>query len=415
MDIKITPSKQISGEVFAPPSKSYAHRFIISAFLSKESGFIKSVGTSKDVLATLNALSSIGLKYNLTNSGVEFSYNEIGEYSVLDCRESGSTLRFLFPIVCALGLEVEFTGSEKLLSRPIKDLADTLKENGAKIDGFKVSGKLKSGDYKITGKVSSQFISGLLFALPLLDGDSKIIIDGEAVSKDYIKITLEVLNVFGIKIEETAYGYFVIGNQKYKCPKTIEIEGDYSGASFILALGALSDKGVTVLNLNKASSQGDKKIIDALKLFGAKITEVDGGYFVKKGELNGITLDCENIPDLVQILSVVASFAKGESRFLNVSRLKLKESDRIEGIIKNLTSAGVKAEYTGNDLIIYGGEVKGSVFYGDNDHRTVMSGVVLSTFCKGESTILGAEAISKSYPEFFKDYKLIGGIVDGDI
>ncbi len=414
MDIKITPSRQISGVVYAPPSKSYAHRFIISAFLSKESGIIKGVGSSKDVLATLTALSSIGLKYNLIGNDVEFSYLKPSDYSVLDCNESGSTLRFLFPVVCALGLNAEFIGSEKLLSRPIKDLADCLNKNGAKIDGFKVSGKLQSGDYKITGKVSSQFISGLLFALPLLDGDSKIIIDGEAVSKDYINITLEVLNKFGIKIEKTDYGYFVMGNQKYVCPKDMEIEGDFSGASFTLAMGALSD-GVTVLNLNKSTSQGDKKIIDALKLFGATVKEVDGGYFVKKGELKGITLDCENIPDLVQILSVIASYAKGESKFLNVSRLKLKESDRIEGIIKNLKSAGIKAEYNGNDLIVNGGEVKGSVFYGDNDHRTVMATSVLSAFCKGESKILGAEAISKSYPEFFKDYKLIGGIVDGDI
>ena len=414
MDIKITPSRQISGVVYAPPSKSYAHRYIISAFLSKESGFIKGVGNSKDVLATLNALSSIGLNYNLTKNGVEFSYsNPKGDF-ILDCNESGSTLRFLFPVVCALGLNAKFIGSEKLLSRPIKDLADCLSENGAIIDGFKISGKLKSGDYKITGKISSQFISGLLFALPILSGDSKIIIDGEAVSYDYIKITLEVLKNFGIIIKKTDYGYFVKGNQKYVCPKNMEIEGDYSGASFMLAMGALSD-GVTVLNLNKLTSQGDKKIIDALKLFGAIVKEVDGGYFVKRGDLNGITIDCEDIPDLVQVLSVVASYAKGQSKFLNVSRLKIKESDRILGIIKNLNSSKIKAEYNGNDLIIYGGEVEGSVFYGDNDHRTVMSAVVLSTFTKGESKIIGAEAINKSYPEFFKDYKIIGGIVDGDI
>ncbi len=414
MDIVITPSKQISGKVYAPPSKSYAHRYIISAFLSKERGFIEGVGTSKDVLATLSALSSIGLEYEMKEKGVEFYNTGKIKSNILDCNESGSTIRFLFPVVSALGIKAEFTGSEKLLSRPMKDLTDCLNVNGAKIDGFKLFGKLKSGDFNITGKVSSQFISGLLFALPILDGDSKIIIEGEKVSKDYINITLEVLEKFNIKIEETAYGYFIKGNQKYKLPKVMKIEGDYSGASFMLSMGALSD-GVKVLNLNKFTSQGDKKIIDAINLFGGIVEEIDGGYFVKKGDLQGITLDCEDIPDLVQILSVIGAYAKGESRFLNVSRLKIKESDRIEGIIKNLNVAGIKAEFNGNDLVVYGGIPIGGTFSGDNDHRTVMSASVLATFSKGESVILGAEAIKKSYPNFFKDYNTIGGITSGDI
>ena len=414
MDIIVSPSRQISGEVYAPPSKSYAHRYIISAFLSKESGFIEGVGTSKDVYATLNALSSIGLEYKMKDNGVEVHNTGKIKSNILDCNESGSTIRFLFPVISALGIKAEFTGSERLLSRPMQDLTKCLNANGAKIDGFKFLGKLNSGDFHITGKVSSQFISGLLFALPILDGDSKIIIEGDKVSKDYILITLEVINKFGIKIQETDYGYFVKGNQKYVCPKKMQVEGDYSGASFMLTMGALSD-GVKVLNLNKSTSQGDRKIIDAIKLFGGIVNEVDGGYFVKKGELIGITLDCEDIPDLVQILSVIGAYAKGESRFLNVSRLKIKESDRIEGIIKNLKVAGVKAEYNGNDLIVYGGNPKGGVFSGDNDHRTVMSGAVLASFASGNSTILGAEAISKSYPNFFKDYVAIGGNISGDI
>ncbi|MBO5926331.1 MAG: 3-phosphoshikimate 1-carboxyvinyltransferase [Clostridia bacterium] len=414
MNVKIKPSKQISGEVFAPPSKSYAHRYIISAFLSKSSGFIEGVGSSKDVLATLNALSSIGLSYKIISNGVFVSFVKPSNKPILNCNESGSTLRFLLPVVTALGISAEFTGGGRLLSRPIDDLVKCLNDNGGEFNSFKISGKLKSGDYKINGEVSSQFISGLLFALPLLEGNSRIIIEGNTVSKDYISITLEVLEKFNINIDKTGYGFFVKGNQKYVMPKFMKIEGDYSGASFLLSMGALSS-GVTVKNLTENTLQGDRKIIDILSCFGANITKIEDGYTVQKGVLKGITVGCEDIPDLVQILSVVASFAEGETTFLNVKRLKIKESDRIAGIINNLSKAGIKAKYDNGNLTVYGGKPKGSVFLGDNDHRTVMSASVLSAFCEGESEILGAEAVNKSYPEFFKDYESIGGLVDGDI
>ncbi len=413
MNVLITPNKQISGEVLAPPSKSYAHRYIISAFLSKQAGFIKNVGNCKDVLATLTALSSVGLNYSLDASGVEISFKDIESKPILNCFESGSTLRFLIPIMSALGIKCEFKGSEKLLSRPILELTQCLNENGAEINGFKLNGKLRSGEFKLNGSISSQFISGLLFALPLLNGDSKIVILGETVSLDYINITLSVLKDFNIEVEKTDYGYFIKGNQTYVMPSTKEVEGDYSGASFLMALGALSAHGVKVLGLNKETSQGDKKIANILKQFGAYVEEIDYGYFIKKGELKGITVDMENLPDIVQILSVVASFSSGVTTFKNVSRLKIKESDRIEGIIKNLSLAGIKAEYNGADLIIFGGEPKGAVFFGDNDHRTIMSMAVLATFSKGSSQIIGAEAVDKSYTDFFKDYISLGGIVDG--
>ena len=414
MDLKITPSRQIRGSVFAPSSKSYAHRYIISAFLSRKSGFIKNVGNSNDVYATLNALKAVGLDYEMKDDGVSVSYLGGKDNAVIDCKESGSTIRFLFPIICALGIKGEFIGSERLLSRPMQDLTNCLNENGAKIRGFKISGKLSSGNYKITGGVSSQFISGLLFALPILDGDSKIIIDGETVSKDYINITLSVLKDFNIRIEKTDYGYFVKGNQNYIMPNNMVVEGDYSGASFILALGVIGGD-VKVLNLNKQSVQGDRKIIDALRLFGGNIEEIDDGFHAKKSTLNAIALDCEDIPDLVQILSVVGAFASGKTVLKRVSRLQIKESDRIGGIIKNLEKAGVKAEFDGNDLTIYGNSPVGGIFSGDNDHRTVMSSSVLSAFCDGDSIVLGAEAVSKSYPNFFKDYIALGGQVDGDI
>ncbi len=413
MDIKITPSK-IGGTVVAPPSKSYAHRYIIACFLSSECGFIENCKTSKDMLATLGVLENLGLSYSFVDGGVKIGKKTAKETPVLDCIESGSTLRFLIPIASALGVKGEFTGSKRLLERPITELTDCLNKNGAEIDGLKLNGKLQSGNFKINGEISSQFITGLLFALPLLNGDSSIEIVGETVSQNYIDITLEVLKDFKIAVEKTANGYFIKGNQKYQMPKKISVEGDYSNSAFLLALGVLGD-GVTVTNLNKNSKQGDKKIIEILKDFGGDIKEVEGGYFAKKGNLQGITIDCEDIPDIVQILSVVGAYAKGKSVFKNVKRLEIKESNRVLGIVNNLKKAGIIAEYNGNDLTVYGGKVSYGTFSGDNDHRTIMSAVVMSAFAKGESVVKGAEGVNKSYPTFFKDFKNLGGITDGDI
>ncbi len=413
MDIIVKKSK-ISGTVNAPPSKSYAHRYIIASFLSGENTIIHGVGESRDVYATLNALSKIGLDYTLENGNVYIKRKAIDKNPVLDCYESGSTIRFLIPVVSALGVECEFTGSARLLSRPLGAIIDSLNSNGADIEGLKLNGKLQSGHFFIDGTISSQFITGLLFALPLLDGDSHIKILGETVSRDYINITLDVLDKFGIIIEKTFDGYFVKGNQQYVCPKEIVVEGDFSGSAFLLCQGAIGGS-VTVKNLNLNSCQGDKMIVDALKMFGAKISVDNDCITVENDRLTGITMDMEDIPDIVQILSVVASFAKGKSVFKNVSRLVIKESDRLQGIINNLGNAGIKAEYNNKDLTVYGGLPHGSVFEGENDHRTVMSAVTLALFSDGESKIIGAEAINKSYPSFFDDVKKLGGNISGDI
>lgn len=413
MDIQVTPSK-IGGIVYAPPSKSYAHRYIIASYLSNGEGFIQNVQPSKDILATLSVLKNIGLCYFFENGGVKISRGTKINRPLLNCNESGSTLRFMLPILPAINIPCEFTGEKRLLERPIGDLINCLNENGANIDGFKINGRLSSGTYKIKGDISSQFITGLLFALPILNGDSNVEIQGSLVSEDYINITLDVLEKFGIIIKKTAKGYFVKGNQKYVMPQTMVVEGDYSNSAFLLSMGVLGD-GVTVLNLNKNSKQGDSKIIEIIKKFGGNVKELDGGYFVSKGNLKGICIDCENTPDIVQIISVIASFSKGKTVLKNVSRLEIKESDRVQGIINNLKNGGIKAEYDGCDLTVYGGEVKGGIFSGDNDHRTVMSSAVLSAFASGTSIIKGVEAIQKSYPTFFEDYKLLGGKINGDI
>ena len=412
MDILVKPTS-IGGTVYAPASKSYAHRYIISTFLSG-GGFVCGASPSKDVLATLEVLSSIGCEYKFENDGVNITVNDKIQKDIADCNESGSTLRFLLPILSALGKMVKFTGKDSLLSRPISSLVKTLNDNGAKIENLKINGKLNSGKYVIDGGVSSQFITGLIMALPLLDGNSKIIIKGKTVSKGYIDITLDVLKEFNIKIKKTIYGYYILGNQRYIKPNNIKVQGDYSNGAFLLSLGALQG-GITVLNIPNNSKQGDKKIVPILKKFGAKIERIEDGYYVQKGNLKGTTINAKDIPDIVQIISVVASFSKGKTIIKKVDRLKIKESDRLLGIINNLAKAGVKAEYKKGNLYIDGSSPKGNVFSGDNDHRTVMSAIVLATFAKGDSTILGAQAIEKSYPNFISDYKKLGGIVNGDI
>ena len=413
MKVNITPTRLL-GEVFAPPSKSYAHRLLIASFLSGKRVEIKNVGDSFDVQATLGALESIGAKVEKTQNGVIVERTVIEKTDQIYCRESGSTLRFLVPVVAGLGIKGEFTGEKRLMERPLGELIDTLNERGANIIGRTVNGKLKSGRYVINAGISSQYITGLLLALPLLNGDSELHLDGNVVSKGYIDITLDVLKQFGIKIEKKDYGFFVKGNQTYTPPNSeIWVEGDYSGASFTLSLGALSDNGITVKGLNPNSCQGDREIVNVLKKFGAKVETKGANITVSKGKLNSVELDCENIPDLVQIISVVASFAKGESMLKNVDRLRIKESDRVQAILDMLDRAGISARYSNNAIYVKGGQPRGAIFQGGNDHRTVMSSTILSVNATSDSEIIGAEAITKSYPAFFEDIIKLGGKISG--
>lgn len=411
-DLKIKPSI-ISGVVNAPSSKSFAHRILISAFLSKEEIAVENVGKSVDATVTLNALKTLGARVVVCGDKTVIKMGKLpNEKVVIDCKESGSSLRFLLPVVSALGVNAEFTGAKRLLERPIKELVDTLNANGADIVGLTVNGKLKSGVYTVDGSISSQYITGLLLALSCVDGESEIIISGTLVSQPYVDITLSVLSDFGVRFEKTEKGYKIKGGY---APKTTNffVEGDWSGASFTLALGAIG-KQVTVKGLNVKSVQGDRKIIEILKNFGAEVTFNDNQVTVKGGKLKAITVDMEDVPDLVQIVSVVASYASGKTTILGVDRLRLKESDRINAVIESLSAVGIKAEYNDNSIVIYGGNPLGGTVDGGNDHRTVMSATVMASYAKGDSVVLGGQAINKSYPDFIRDYQKLGGIIDVD-
>lgn len=414
MNVVVEKSNTL-GAVFSPPSKSYAHRLLISAFLSKLECTVENIEFSNDVLATLNVIKSMGANYKVDGSSINFYPPVIPEKEnlIFDAGESGSTLRFCLPICCALGLDGTFKTAGRLADRPISKLVNCLNENGAKVSGFTASGKLKTGDYFIDATESSQYISGLMFALSILDGESKIILKGKKTSVQYISLTIDALSRFGIKIIETDYGYKVLGNT-FISPKKVAVEGDYSNGAFLLSLGAINGK-ISVSGLNKNSLQGDSKIVEILQDFGANIKWQGDVIVVEKSTLTGVEVDVQNIPDLAQIISVVGAFAKGKTILKNVERLRLKESDRIGGILATLKSAGVEVYENGNQITIVGGNASSGVFDSQNDHRTCMSATVLALSVDGVSTILGAQAVNKSYPTFFKVIKSIGGKVNGDL
>ena len=410
MKVKLAPFNA-AGTVFAPPSKSFAHRYVIAAFLSGKKCVIENVGNSDDVNATIGALTSLGGIIERKGDDVIVLGRVPVVHAVVDCRESGSTLRFLLPVAAALGISAEFTGGGRLMSRPVEDLTSSLNGHGVVATGHKISGKLESGKYYLDASLSSQFVTGMLFALFAIAGESEIVLKGEKVSKGYIDITLSVLKEFGVKIEETATGYKVSGG--YNPPKRVTVEGDWSGAAFPLAVGALTG-AVTVKNLKYPTLQSDGAIIEILKKFGAEVSVSKGAVTVKNtAALNGIDeINCENFPDIAQVICSVAAFAKGKTRLTGIERLKIKESDRIAAIINTLKSCGIKAEYDGIALTVYGGTPKGGKFDGGKDHRTVMSAAVIGAAADGVSTIDGAEYCAKSYPDFFEDIKLLGGKLD---
>ena len=421
MDVKVAKS-EICGEVHIPPSKSVAHRKMIGAALAGCSLEMSEGG--KDMLATarcLNDLAPFIKKQSEYKCGCE-------SVPVLNAGESGSTLRFLLPVACALGADVVFDGEGRLKDRPLGGLIDALIAHGAHIERMgdsqlplKVGGKLKAGEFKIDGSVSSQYVTGLLFALPLLDGDSNIVIESELVSKNYVDITLGVLSEFGIVVEVTETGYFVRGNQQYKMPSDLSVEGDWSSAGFMLALGTLAGEA-RLKGLNKNSLQGDKVVVDLLRSAGADIVECSGDFMARQSELHAIDFDAKDCPDAVPIMATVLSFAKGASHISHVDRLRDKESDRLDAVRKMLGAFGIETEYSDDVLTVYGscgeqgtcgvlrshGEHRACEVDSFNDHRMAMSAIVCALATDGESIIRGVECIDKSYPSFIDDLTQLG-------
>lgn len=407
MDLKITPSL-LSGEVTVPPSKSVAHRMIIAAALSNGTSTISNISSSADILATISCMKAFGANIGLNGNTATISgISSVPNSAVADCCESGSTLRFLIPVACALGINTEFFGEGKLPQRPITPFLEEFPKHGVSFDFSKaennaslpcsVSGKLTAGRFEIDGSISSQFITGLMFALPLLDGNSEIVLRSHLESKPYIDITMGVLRDFGCEVIERDNGYSIKGNTRLK-PFSGSVEGDYSQSAFFYVANVIGSD-IEINGLNERSFQGDKRIIDICREFSKNRAPFE--------------IDCSDIPDLVPILSVLGCFCKGTSRIYNAARLRIKECDRLAAMEDSLNKIGGKITSTEDSLIIEGiEEFCGGEVVCYNDHRIAMSMAIAATRCTSPLIIRGAECVRKSYPDFFDVYRSIGGKAD---
>lgn len=406
MRIKIKPAF-LCGKIEAPASKSVAHRMLICAALAKEKSIIKINKTSDDIEATVGCLKALGVK--IEKNGNEWAVtppDAFPESALFNCKESGSTLRFLLPVVSALGIDATFTAEGRLPSRPVSLLLDELKNHGIDCNEefpLHLSGKLTGGRFCISGSISSQFITGLLLALPLCGGEIEVIPPVE--SKPYIDITLSVLSLFGIEAEEKD-NIFRIKSGSLKSGK-FTVEGDWSNATTLLLLGA----EVSGLDIN--SPQGDRKILDIIRSLGGRITEENGKIRASLSSLHGADIDASDIPDLVPVIAATAATAQGTTKIFNAARLRLKESDRILSTVRMINSLGGDAKETDDGIIIEGKKtLSGGTVESFNDHRIVMAATVASQKCENHVIIEDAQAVNKSYPDFFKDFILLGGDAD---
>ena len=407
--IKVVENGQRSGSVKVPASKSVVHRMLICGALSNGQCGVGVDTVSKDIEATTECLAGMGADIVKSSGRIDIKKGlSLGGECDVCCKESGSTLRFLIPVAAALKKTVRFHMEGLLSKRPHDVLTNELMRHGAKIsqdgDVLTVSGELTPGTYEIAGNISSQFISGLLFALPLLDGDSKIIITGKRESVSYINMTLDALRGSEVTIEEIPEGYFVKGNREYKPPVFAEAERDWSGAAFFLCMGAMSLKGITLMGMNMSSRKGDMKVIDIMREFGARIEITGDDVFVKKGEARPCVIDAKDIPDLVPVLSVLMCAAKGKSVIKNAERLRFKESDRLASTSAMIKALGGEIVVTDDGLEIFGkGFLEGGTVDTVNDHRIAMSAATAAGICRGTVTVPDAECADKSYPGFFDD------------
>lgn len=407
-----------NGEVTVPPSKSDVHRAIICAALSRGVSRISPVALSNDIKATIGCIEALGAETRLENNVLTVDGTKLfsDKKASLDCGESGSTLRFFIPVAALGGIEAEFTGHGSLPTRPIGLFADILPKAGVECEttGFlplKIRGKLRSGEFKVPGNVSSQFITGLLFALPLLENDSDIVLASPIESVGYINMTIYTMSKFGVEVEKTDFGWHIKGGQSYK-PCNYTTDGDWSQAAFFMVSGAVSGS-VTVNGVNKDSAQGDKKIAEIIAQFGASVEQTDTSVKVSCAKMRAVTIDASQIPDLVPVLAVCASFAEGTTKIINAQRLRIKESDRLKTTAMLINSLGGSVKELSDGLEITGAErLSGGKADGCNDHRIVMSAAVCAAGLCGEIECSDAFAINKSYPEFFSDYNSIGGRAD---
>ncbi len=412
MNRTVLPGPRV-GCVTVPASKSQAHRLLICAALGQGETLLRCDGVSEDIAATIRCLNAMGAEITETSEGIRIRPRTGSKGDVLlPCGESGSTLRFLIPVLGALGQPGTFRMEGKLPERPLSPLKELCCERGMTIrregELLRCEGQLRSGEYELPGDISSQFISGLLLALPLLPGESRLLVTGKVESADYIAMTEDALVKSGIRWDKRGWEYRIPGSQKPALPPESTVERDWSGAAFFLCMGAFSPSGIMVRGMDLRSLQGDKRVLEILERFGAEMCQMPEGIALRKGVLRGIELDASQIPDLVPVLSVVAAAAEGETRFVRAGRLRLKESDRLETTVAMLRALGADAAETEDSLIIRGRKVlSGGSADAAGDHRIAMSAAVAAAASQGEVTVLGAECVKKSYPRFWEDLEAL--------
>ena len=420
MVVTVERARQVGGVLTAPPSKSMAHRAVLCAALAKGTSHIRNLEFSKDISATLAAAGQ--LCAHVTTGENDAVVEGLGGFRVVeapvDCCESGSTLRFLIPLASLTGQEVTFVGRGRLMERPQSVYETLYREQGLRFEqsasGLTVEGRLSRGDYTLAGNVSSQFISGLLFALPLLDGTSTLHLLPPVESRSYIEMTRAVQNAFGVEsrwLDDTTLE--IPGGQEYH-PCDYTVEGDYSQAAFPAVLGAVTG-GVTLTGLAETTLQGDAAILDILRRCGAEFAHTEAGIVFEKAPLHGTDIDLADCPDLGPVLMVLGLLCEGTTVIRNAERLRIKESDRIEAMETELRKCGGVLSSEGGIITIQGcaGALHApeTVLSGHNDHRVVMSLAVLALAAGLKLPIAEAEAITKSWPNFFTAIKPLGAEV----
>ena len=419
MIARIQPGTIAGGEISLPASKSLSHRAILAASLSNGVSVLHHPGTNKDILATRSAMEHFGVRFEERREDLYVYGVERLQYDgeAIDCNESGSTLRFLIPIAALQDKTVIFTGRGRLMERPQTVYKQLFHERGMRFEKagnlLYVGGGLQGGEFKARGDISSQFFTGLLYALPLTERDSTLTILPPFESESYVNLTMDVLHRAGIRIHRQGLVYSIQGGQHYE-PIDYAVSGDDSQMAFFASLACIAGVPITVHHVDHASHQCDHIIPDIIRNFGGVVEEVEDGYRFMGDRLHGIHVDLADCPDLGPVLFALATQVEGETVFTHCERLRIKESDRIACMEEELHKLGCDIHSDGGTVIVKGKtDIRGGVkLDGHNDHRIVMALSVLCAVCEKPVEICGAEAIEKSYPAFFEDLKQCGVQVD---
>ncbi|MEM2517446.1 MAG: 3-phosphoshikimate 1-carboxyvinyltransferase [Candidatus Bathyarchaeia archaeon] len=424
-NVTIKPVEALKGEVEAPPSKSYTHRMLVAALLSNGKTVIEKPLVSDDTLATLEAIKAFGAYVEQKDGFWEVN----GQPKLktpekpINCRESGTTLRFMIPVAALAQGKTTFIMGPSLSNRPLKPLLQSLDTIGVKTLRkppmvVVYGGGINGGETTLRGDVSSQFVSGLLFACPHAKRDTEIFLTKPVESKGYIDMTVEVLQKHSVNVEiSNDYSHIKIpSGQDYK-PFKHKVPGDFSSAAYLLAAAAITSSKIRVYNLNYTSKQGDKAILEILRHAGVDVHVEENFVEVSGAVSNAVRVDAGDIPDLVPVCTAIACYARGMSEIRNAKRLRYKESDRLAALHTEFRKMGADINVEGDNLIIRGPcKLRGAVLDPHNDHRIAMACAVAALGAKGDSTIMNAECVSKSYPKFFRDLSLLGAkIVGGEL